>query len=55
MVCSALRFVLAQDVSVVVPRLKSIEEVEVAAKVGDEYRGLTKDEEKHLRVQLSRN
>jgi aryl-alcohol dehydrogenase-like predicted oxidoreductase len=43
MVRSALRFVLAQDVSVVVPGLRSIEEVEVAAKVGDEYRGLTKD------------
>ena len=55
MVRSAFRFVLAQDVSVVVPGLRSIEEVEVAAKVGDEYGGLTKDEEKHFRIQLNRN
>ena len=55
MVRNALRFVLAQDVSVVVPGLRSIEEVEVAAKVGEEYRGLTRDEEKRFRVRLDRN
>jgi aryl-alcohol dehydrogenase-like predicted oxidoreductase len=36
MVRSALRYVLAQDVSVVVPGLRSIEEVETAARVGEE-------------------
>jgi predicted aldo/keto reductase-like oxidoreductase len=52
MVRNALSFVLAQDISLVVPGLKSIEEVETAAKVGEEYKGLTKDEEKRFRVQF---
>jgi predicted aldo/keto reductase-like oxidoreductase len=52
MVRSALRFVLAQDVSVVVTGLKSIEEVETAAKVGESYSGLTGDEEERFRVQF---
>ena len=43
MVRNSLRFVLAQDASVVVPGLRSIEEVEVATEVGEEYRGLTRD------------
>ncbi len=34
---NALRFVLSQDISVVIPGMKSIEEVEVAAKTGNEY------------------
>jgi predicted aldo/keto reductase-like oxidoreductase len=55
MVRNALRFVLAQDVSVVVPGLKSIGEVEAAAKVGEEYRGLTRDEEKRFWVRLGRD
>ncbi|MDH5266319.1 MAG: aldo/keto reductase [Candidatus Bathyarchaeota archaeon] len=55
MVGNALRFVLAQDVSVVVPGLRSIEEVEVAAEVGEEYKGLTGDEEKRFRVRLDWN
>jgi predicted aldo/keto reductase-like oxidoreductase len=55
MVRNALRFVLAQDVSVVVPGLRSIGEVEAAAKVGEEYRGLTKDEEKRFRARLGRS
>ena len=37
MVRSALKFVLAQDVSTVIPGLSSTAEVEVAAKVGEEY------------------
>jgi predicted aldo/keto reductase-like oxidoreductase len=52
MVRSALRFVLAQDVSVAVTGVQSIEEVETAAKVGNEYKGLTDDEKKRFRVQL---
>ena len=54
MVRNALRFVLAQDISVVVTGLRSIEEVEAAAKVGKEYRGLTRNEEKRFRVQLNK-
>lgn len=52
MVRNAIRFVLAQDVSVVVTGMKSIEEVETAAKVGEAYRGLTEDEEKRFRAQF---
>ncbi|UCC57630.1 MAG: aldo/keto reductase [Candidatus Bathyarchaeum sp.] len=52
MVQNAIRFVLAQDVSVVVTGMKSIEEVETAAKVGEAYRGLTEDEEKRFRAQF---
>jgi predicted aldo/keto reductase-like oxidoreductase len=52
MVCSALRYVLAQDVSVVVPGLRSIEGVETAAKVGEEYAGLTQDEKERFNVRL---
>ena len=52
MVGSALRYVLAQDVSVVVPGLKTIGEVEIAAKVGEEYKGLTREELKRFNVPL---
>lgn len=53
MVSNALKFVLAQDVSVVVTGLKSVEEVETAAKVGAEYRRLTSNERKHFTVQFN--
>jgi len=52
MVRSALMFVLANDVSVAVTGLQSIEEVETAAKVGNEYNGLTDEEKKRFRVQF---
>jgi predicted aldo/keto reductase-like oxidoreductase len=52
MVRNALRFVLAQDVSVVVTGLKSIKEVETAAQVGNRYRELTSDEEERFSVQF---
>ncbi len=52
MVSSALRFVLAQDVSVVVTGCKSVEEVETAVKVGENYVGLTTDEKDCFRVQF---
>ncbi len=55
MVRNALRFVLAQNVSIVISGLKSIEEVEIASKVGEEYSGLTRDEEKRFSVRLDRN
>ncbi len=47
---SALRFVLSQDISVAVTGLGSIEEVETAAKVGNEYDGLTEVEKKRFKV-----
>jgi predicted aldo/keto reductase-like oxidoreductase len=49
---SALRFVLAQDVSVAVTGLQSIEEVETAAKAGNEYNGLTYKEKERFRAQF---
>ena len=52
MVRNALRYVLAQDVSVVVPGLRSIEEVETAAKAGNEYTELTQDEKKRFSARL---
>ncbi len=54
MVHNALRFVLAQDVSVVVTGFKSIEEVETAAKVGENYGGLTRDEKNRFSAQFDR-
>ncbi|MGD2066680.1 MAG: aldo/keto reductase [Candidatus Bathyarchaeota archaeon] len=55
MVRSALRFVLAQDVSVVVTGMKSVEEVETAAKVGNEYSELTSAEKERFKVQFDDN
>ncbi len=52
MVRSALKFVLAQDVSVVVTGMKSVEEVETAAQVGNDYRELTSDEKERYKVQF---
>ena len=48
MVSSALRYVLSQDISTVIPGLKSISEVETAAKVGNEYNGLTANEKENF-------
>jgi len=55
MVHNALRFVLSQDVSVVVTGFKSIEEVETAARVGNDYRGLTSDEKNRFSAQFEEN
>jgi len=52
MVHNALKFVLAQDVSVVVTGLKSIEEVEIAAQVGNEYEELTKAEKNPFSIRF---
>jgi uncharacterized protein len=49
---NALRFVLSQDISVVIPGLKSIQEVQIAANTGNQYTGLTDKEKKHFRVQF---
>lgn len=55
MVHTALRFVMSQDISVVIPGLRSVEEVELAAKVGNEYKGLTAKEKAGYRVQFKKN
>ena len=56
MVNNALRFVFSQDVSVVATGFKSIEEVETAAKVGNDYhRGLTLDEKYRFSAQFEEN
>jgi len=52
MVRSALNFVLSQDVSVVLTGFKSVEEVETAAQVGNEYTELTSDEKERFRVRF---
>jgi predicted aldo/keto reductase-like oxidoreductase len=52
MVRNALNFVLSQDVSVVLTGFKSIEEVETAAQVGNEYRELTEAEKSHFSIQF---
>jgi uncharacterized protein len=51
-VSSALRYVLGQDVSSVILGLRSIHEVEVAANAGDQYNGLTAEEQKHFSFDL---
>lgn len=48
---NALRFVLSQDISTVIPGLKSIQEVEIAANTGNQYNGLTEKEKNHFNIQ----
>jgi predicted aldo/keto reductase-like oxidoreductase len=55
MVSSALRYVLSQDVSVTIPGLRSISEVETAAKVGDNFDGLTEEEKQRFSFQLGKH
>ncbi len=43
---NALRYVLSQDVSAVIPGLRTISEVETAAKAGQNFNGLTPKEKK---------
>ena len=52
MVQSALRYVLSQDISVVIPGLRSLNEVEVAAKAGNEYTELSAEEKQRFRIDL---
>ncbi len=49
---SLLRFVLSQDISAVIPGLRSIGEVETAAKAGVEYKVLTAEEQKRFSFEL---
>ncbi len=55
MVRTALRFILSQDISAVIPGLRSVEEVEVAAKIGYEYEGLTANEKPGYQVDFENN
>jgi predicted aldo/keto reductase-like oxidoreductase len=49
---SALRYVLSQDVAVVIPGLRSVGEVETAAQTGNQYNGLTAQEQKRFNFNL---
>jgi predicted aldo/keto reductase-like oxidoreductase len=55
MVDNALRYVLSQDISTVIPGLKSIHEVETAAKAAEKYTGLTAQEINHFNFNLGAN
>jgi predicted aldo/keto reductase-like oxidoreductase len=50
---SALRYVLSQDIATVVPGLRSISEVDTAAKAGNDYTGLKAEEEQRFSFDLS--
>jgi len=52
---NALRFILAQGISTVVPGFKSAKEVEIAAKVGKEFKELTPEEESLFNVNLGKD
>jgi len=52
---SALKFILTQDISTVVPGFKSVKEVEVAAKVGEEFKRLSPEEESLFKVNLGKD
>ena len=52
MAATALRYVLSQDISVTIPGLRSIEEVETAAKAGNEYTALAQEEKKRFTPKL---
>ena len=51
---SALKYVLSQDISVVIPGLRSISEVELAAKVGRQFKGLTPEELERFSFELGK-
>jgi predicted aldo/keto reductase-like oxidoreductase len=55
MVRNALSFVLSQDVSVVVTGVKSVQEVETAAKVGETYTKLTQEQKNRFSVEFDKN
>jgi predicted aldo/keto reductase-like oxidoreductase len=52
---NALKFILAQDISTIVPGFKNVKEVETAAKVGEEFKGLSPEEESLFRVNLGKD
>jgi hypothetical protein len=52
---SALRYVLSQNIAAVIPGLKSVSEVETAAKIGEQYNGLTQKEQERFNFNLGEN
>jgi uncharacterized protein len=52
MVSTALRYVLSQNIAVTIPGLKSVGEVEVATKAGNEFNGLNKKEKDRFNIEL---
>ena len=56
MATNALRYVLSQDIAVTIPGMRSTGEVEVAAEVGREFKGLTQEENQSgSKLNLERN
>lgn len=49
---NALRFVLSQDISTVIPGMRSIREVEINSQVGNDFKGLNSGEKQRFEVQL---
>jgi uncharacterized protein len=49
---SLLRYVLSQDIATVIPGLRNVGEVEAAAKAGQNYKGLTIEEQKRFSFAL---
>jgi predicted aldo/keto reductase-like oxidoreductase len=52
MVSSLLRYNLSKDIASAIPGLRSVAEVETAAKTGENYQGLTPKEQERFSVQL---
>lgn len=52
MASAALRYVLSQDIAVTIPGLRSVEEVDIAAKIGKEFTRLSNQEKAQFQVQL---
>jgi len=52
MASNALRYVLSQDISTVIPGLRTISEVEAATKTGEQYKGLTSKEQEQFNFDL---
>jgi len=52
MVSTALRYLLSQNIAVTIPGLRSVGEVEVAIKAGNEFNGLTKKERDLFDIEL---
>jgi uncharacterized protein len=51
-VFSLIKYDLSRDISAAIPGLRSVAEVETAAKVGETYKGLTKAEKKQFSFEL---
>ena len=52
MASAALRYVLSQEIAVTIPGLRSVEEVDIAAKIGKEFTRLSSQEKAQFQTQL---